>query len=112
MWPFRRSRPSTIAAPAPSNAPPTNAELPSWDPASRLVALVDRVRPRFDRDGVSGLNEVEHTQHVLNIVRCVFFDLDDDALALDYEPWMDYMENLGGSLLGTDQRIRPWIQRG
>ena len=135
MWPFRRSRPSTSAASAPRNAPPTNAELSSWDPASRLVALADRIYPRFDRDGVSGLNEVEHTlialynldndvcnggfgkwlleepldlirttpdclervkeEHVLHLVRCIFSDLDDGALALDYEQWMDYVEDLG-----------------
>lgn len=40
---------------------PTNEELANWDESSRLVALVDRIRHRFDRGGRDSLNEAEQT---------------------------------------------------
>ena len=137
MWPFRRSRPSTDVVSWTPETPPSDAELVNWDPASRLVALVDRIRPRFESEGLTGLNEVEHTlialydldsevcnggfgawlyqaprdlvrtapeclervedEHVLNLVRCIFHDLNNDAFALDLEAWMHYLENRGDS---------------
>lgn len=40
---------------------PSNDELRAWDPASRFVALIDRIRPRYSKTGVTGLNDAEST---------------------------------------------------
>jgi hypothetical protein len=61
--------------------PPSNDDLASWDAASRLVALVDRARPRYQRGGLACLNEAERTLLAL-------FDFDNEVCHGGFGQWL------------------------
>jgi hypothetical protein len=61
--------------------PPSNDELATWDPASRLVALVERTRPRYERHGLESLNGAERTLLAL-------FDFDSEICNGGFGQWL------------------------
>jgi hypothetical protein len=61
--------------------PPTNGELAGWDAASRLVALIDRIRPRYQRDGLASLKGAERTLLAL-------FDFDNEVCNGGFGQWL------------------------
>jgi hypothetical protein len=48
----------------------THKKMAIMDPASQLAALVEHIRPRYERTGLASLNETERTLLAL-------FDLDN-----------------------------------
>lgn len=60
---------------------PSNEELINWDPASRLVALVERIRPRYQNTGLAGLNEFERTLLAL-------FEFDNEVCNGEFGSWL------------------------
>jgi hypothetical protein len=60
---------------------PSNEELAMWDAASRLVALIDRIRPRYKREGLGGLNDAERTLLAL-------FELDNEVCNGGFGQWL------------------------
>lgn len=66
---------------SPMSQQPSNDELHAWDPASSLVALVDRIRPRYSKTGITGLNEAESTLLAL-------FEFDNEICNGGFGQWL------------------------
>ena len=63
---------------------PSNSELANWDDASLVVGLVDRIRPRYDENGLGALNNAER-------VLLAVFDLDNEVCNGGFGQWMDHV---------------------
>ena len=63
---------------------PSNSELGAWDDASLVVALFDRIWPRYEQHGLESLNEHER---VVLAVYC----LDNEACNGGFGQWLDHV---------------------
>jgi hypothetical protein len=60
---------------------PSNSELAGWDNASVVVALVDRIRPRYEEHGLDFLNTPER-------VVLAIYELDNETCNGGFGQWM------------------------
>lgn len=65
-------------------ASPSNSELANWDDASLVVALVDRIRPRYDEHGLQALNDADR-------VLLAIFDLDNEVCNGGFGQWLSHV---------------------